>query len=275
MQPPSPSTILIIGDSLVQKSLDPSTLGFASCLAHAYSDRNVDIMVRGVSGSNSRWLLKEPGCPLDMIVAEARSKSLSICLAVLLVGANDCLLEDTPWYVPVDEYVENVRSAVERLKSDVGAERVLVLGCPPIDELAIKDTRMRRRWDRPITYSGRLSLAMKLSFLSDRSVCEIDLANVMLRKTGWCPDPAKSTSAENVLKWRGMLLDGVHLGRKGNLMVFLLIIQKIKEQWPVISPENSPHMVRTFVGVIKGLTRIGTISKEPTRSTAVSAQQRR
>lgn len=209
----APSTILIIGDSLVQRSLDPSTLGFSSCLAHTYSSHPIDILVRGVPGSNTRWLFREPNCLLDDILHDIQTKPLHISLAILVVGANDSLLEETPWFVPVEEFVENVVFAVESLKQ-VGVERVLVVGCPPVDEAGIKDVRRRRRWDRPIAYSESVTLGVKVGFMDDESVDGIDLAGTMIRKTGWRPDPASVASMENESKWKGMLLDGVHLGRK-------------------------------------------------------------
>mmetsp|Transcript_14453 Transcript_14453/g.31329 ORF Transcript_14453/g.31329 Transcript_14453/m.31329 type:complete len:291 (+) Transcript_14453:268-1140(+) len=131
--------IICIGDSLTEFACQPN--GWASHLQHHFVSRR-DILLRGMSGYNSRWLLK---C-LDKIVPSQQPmpQSQHIAAITLLVGTNDAVNPNAKsgpgWpqqHVPVEEFEDNLRIMVEHLASVRNADGsrpiVVVMSPPPQD----------------------------------------------------------------------------------------------------------------------------------------------
>lgn len=75
---------ILIGDSITQKSF--SVGGWGAAFSNTYQ-RKVDVLNRGYSGYNSRWLIKI----IDKVLPNDLNKS--ILLATVFLGANDAALE--------------------------------------------------------------------------------------------------------------------------------------------------------------------------------------
>ncbi|KAF4131740.1 GDSL-like Lipase/Acylhydrolase family [Phytophthora infestans] len=82
------TTVLLAGDSIMEQATEPSVDGFISLLAGRYS-RSADMIVRALSGYNTRWYLKYamPG-----IEEEITRGDYNPALITLWLGANDAVL---------------------------------------------------------------------------------------------------------------------------------------------------------------------------------------
>ena len=107
--------ILLFGDSITQfgygESIATNTppSGWASLLSSAYS-RRADIINRGYSGYNTRHALDVLPSALEGL----DGRDLLYC--TVFFGANDAALPGTRQNVPVEEYSENVKEIVRRLR---------------------------------------------------------------------------------------------------------------------------------------------------------------
>ncbi|RPB29397.1 hypothetical protein L211DRAFT_872335 [Terfezia boudieri ATCC MYA-4762] len=79
-------------------------------LAHAYC-RKADILNRGVSGYNSRWL------PLFRDSLAQFTLSDKILLYILWLGTNDACLPGYPHHVLLSEFKENLRTMITELRT--------------------------------------------------------------------------------------------------------------------------------------------------------------
>jgi lysophospholipase L1-like esterase len=128
-------SVICIGDSLTEFGTQPG--GWAVQLQNYFVSRR-DVLVRGCSGYNSRWLKQLlpqmiPQCPHG-----------EVAVVMMLVGTNDSVepraASGPGWpqqHVPVAEYEQNLSAMVEHLvgvrNSDGGSPIVVVASPPPTD----------------------------------------------------------------------------------------------------------------------------------------------
>ena len=132
--------ILLVGDSITQQaSHDDNGWGFQ--LQKRYI-RRADVLNRGLSGWNSRWLRQH----IDSILRADRPpvgptggeiETSKFLVSTLWIGANDSrLLPADPSVnkhrVPLDEFRENVRFVAARLLEH--SRTVIILTPPPVAE---------------------------------------------------------------------------------------------------------------------------------------------
>ncbi|KAJ7178897.1 hypothetical protein O6H91_Y541400 [Diphasiastrum complanatum] len=119
---------VLFGDSITQQSFLPAG-GWGAALADRYA-RKADIILRGLSGYNSRWAL----FLLDRIFPTAALNPP--VLVTVFFGANDAALPDRKskaQHVPLSEYKENLQRIVSHLKGLSPSTRVVLITPPPID----------------------------------------------------------------------------------------------------------------------------------------------
>ncbi|WJX26751.1 hypothetical protein P8452_15633 [Trifolium repens] len=108
--------ICLFGDSITEQSFDVG--GWGASLANHFS-RTADVVLRGYSGYNTRWVLKV----LDRVFPVSQdlhggTETAPIALTIFF-GANDACLPNRCsafQHVPLDEYKENIRSTVSFFK---------------------------------------------------------------------------------------------------------------------------------------------------------------
>eukprot|EP00201_Polytomella_parva_P000961 CAMPEP_0175087374 /NCGR_PEP_ID=MMETSP0052_2-20121109/29794_1 /TAXON_ID=51329 ORGANISM="Polytomella parva, Strain SAG 63-3" /NCGR_SAMPLE_ID=MMETSP0052_2 /ASSEMBLY_ACC=CAM_ASM_000194 /LENGTH=198 /DNA_ID=CAMNT_0016359711 /DNA_START=103 /DNA_END=696 /DNA_ORIENTATION=- len=118
--------VLLLGDSLTQRGFEPN--GWAAGLADIFI-RKADIVNRGLSGYNTRWVLEI----LDRLVPTQPGEKM---LAVIWFGANDAARPDGPphstrQHVPVSEFKYNLSKIVAHTQAQ-GFKRILLITPPPI-----------------------------------------------------------------------------------------------------------------------------------------------
>ena len=115
--------IVLFGDSLTQRSFEPS--GWGAALAHLYG-RRCDVYNRGFGGYNTRWCRSMVG---ELVPAHETP-----LLATVLLGTNDAALFDVEpaAHVPLEEYEDNLTAIVTHVKKR--CVHVIVLTPPCMDE---------------------------------------------------------------------------------------------------------------------------------------------
>ncbi|CAG2103518.1 unnamed protein product [Medioppia subpectinata] len=118
--------VILFGDSLTQRAFEPSDGLWGSLLADKLQ-RVSDVIVRGFSGYNSRWLRMI----CDQIFDKTMNASEVSCLTILL-GANDSCDAPSQQHVPIDEFADNLSSIIDHLETTgITRERILLMS-PPV-----------------------------------------------------------------------------------------------------------------------------------------------
>ncbi|XP_027629335.1 isoamyl acetate-hydrolyzing esterase 1 homolog isoform X2 [Tupaia chinensis] len=123
--------VLLFGDSITQFSFQPG--GWGAALADRLV-RKCDVLNRGFSGYNTRWAR----IILPRLIRKGNSLDSPVAVTIFF-GANDSALkgENPKQHVPLEEYVANLKSMVQYLKSvDVPENRVILITPPPLCEPA-------------------------------------------------------------------------------------------------------------------------------------------
>ncbi|OIV97138.1 hypothetical protein TanjilG_00167 [Lupinus angustifolius] len=210
--------IYLFGDSITEDSFSEG--GWGASLANHFS-RTVDVVLRGYSGYNTRWVLKV----LDRVFPATQSGDGGIDGAPIAVtvffGANDASLPDRYsgfQHVPLDEFKQNLHSIVSFIKKQWPTTVVLLITPPPIDE----DGRIKHPYaenpeglpERTNEAAGEYARAC-ITVAGECGIPVIDL----WRKMQQCPS------------WRkDFLWDGLHLTRRGNQVVFEEVVKKLKDE---------------------------------------------
>ena len=118
-----PTTVLF-GDSITQHSFEDG--GWGAAVADLLSRRS-DVLNRGFGGYNTRWarhLLP------SMFPEDESSSNRRHLLVTCWFGANDAAAPNEKAHVPLDEFAENLRDILQRLRET--SKHVIVLTPPPV-----------------------------------------------------------------------------------------------------------------------------------------------
>ena len=240
---------LLLGDSITEQSLDFDNGGWALRLLSSYR-RKADIIPRGFSGYNTRWILKylkeQQQSKIDNKSSSASSSSnvgidtSNLDLAVIFLGANDAAEEECYQHVPLDEYKENLK----QLCILVNAPRVILITPPPYSAVKYMETmgfpRSTRTDERTMQYAQAVVDVAKFfeeyknknKTDSDTVVHNLDFsvacANVNKTFREKLPDNA----------WVDAMSDGLHLGPVANKIVAETLVEVIAESFTEISSTN-------------------------------------
>nr|XP_011460297.1 PREDICTED: GDSL esterase/lipase At5g45920-like [Fragaria vesca subsp. vesca] len=256
--------IYLFGDSITEESFGDG--GWGASLAHHFS-RNVDVVLRGYSGYNTRWAEKV----LKRVFPGSQDSGGEAPLAVtVFFGANDaCLLDRCSGFlhVPVDEYKHNLRSIVSFLKKQWPATRVILITPPPIDE----EGRLQYGFTAYLVFSSIVTHVHLFSFFfesSNHTVKDImNLKNLVFNiylfgyRFPYIENPLNQpertneaagafaeacvavaresglpvidlwTKMQQVPDWqKAHLRDGLHLTPLGNRFVFEEVVAKLRDE---------------------------------------------
>ena len=210
-----PASIVLLGDSITQQSFDVG--GWGQRLSNHYV-RRADVVNRGFSGYNTRWVLEVLERGAGGMFGQIRPHPV---LVTVFLGANDAALEDGAAFrqhVPLEEYGANVEKIVQTVRAQVHAAggtesvKVLLITPPPVDD--------SKRTEGERTNKAAKAYADTVVSLGERmGLGVIDLHTLMMQ------DPA----------WKQLLSDGLHLTPEGGRAVFLAVLDGIAK--------NSPELV--------------------------------
>ncbi|XP_037669402.1 isoamyl acetate-hydrolyzing esterase 1 homolog isoform X2 [Choloepus didactylus] len=205
--------VLLFGDSITQFSFQQG--GWGASLADRLV-RKCDVLNRGFSGYNTRWAK----IILPRLIRKGNSLDNTVAVTIFF-GANDSALKDEnpKQHIPLDEYVANLKSMVQYLKSvDIPEDRVILITPPPLCETA---------WERECIIQG----------------CKLNRLNLVVGEyASACLQVARDCGTEVLDLWTLMqkdsqdfssyLSDGLHLSPKGNEFLFSYL-------WPLIEKKVS------------------------------------
>ncbi|RZC46642.1 hypothetical protein C5167_039588 [Papaver somniferum] len=233
--------MILFGDSITEDSFGEG--GWGASLAHHFS-RSLDVILRGYSGYNTRWILK---------VIEKVCNGESPIAMTIFFGANDASLPDRTsafQHVPLHEYKQNLQSIVSFIKVPTSLSfynsftvqqsvmrwfktkgfritsacrkwpttLILLITPPPIDE----DGRIRHPFgDNPSGLSERTNEAAGayakacVEVADECGVIGVDLWTKMQQYPNW---------------EKCCLSDGLHLTPTGNKIVYEEVIKKLTKE---------------------------------------------
>jgi lysophospholipase L1-like esterase len=213
--------ILLVGDSITQQSFMPD--GWGAEVATWYA-RRADVINRGFSGYNTRWVRHHK----EAIAASVPAGG-PIIWATLFLGANDAA--GNYQTVPLDEYAANLRALAAWLTRDVGVQRLIIMGPPPMDPAKHIRERGMKPEDETRTDAAHAAYAARAKRVAEElKVPFVDVRASILAALGD--------------GWKDALRDGLHLGPKGNEVTFRELRRAIEEHFPEVLPlDESPMLL--------------------------------
>ncbi|KAJ2551919.1 isoamyl acetate-hydrolyzing esterase [Coemansia sp. RSA 1878] len=208
--------IVCIGDSLTQHGWDVGKRGWTAQLAQTYL-RRMDVVNRGLSGFNTRWAKHT----VPRIIS-----TQNIRLVCILFGSNDAQFAPGKYHVPVDEFTDNLRD-ITRM---VAGARVLLVTPPPVAD-RLYESLFEGPADRCCEGTRLYADAVRTLAEELRIPC-VDL---------WTAMETTATSTNTPLD--SFLWDGLHLNANGNDLLFNLLLQAIKSNYPELNPDSMPFVV--------------------------------
>lgn len=245
---------LLLGDSITEQSLDFDNGGWALHLLSVYR-RKADIIPRGFSGYNTRWILnylqnqqQQAQTQTNITTNDDSTSSnnsssppidtANLDLAIIFLGANDAAEEGSYQHVPLDEYKENLKQLCLRIKSP----RIILVTPPPYSAEKYMKTmgfpRSTRCDERTKKYAEAV-VEVSQSFRHSHD----DEDEKSLKSSG---GPRVACANINDLfreklpndRWIDAMSDGLHLGPVANKIVAEAILDVIGKTFPEISASN-------------------------------------
>ncbi|CAM9947686.1 unnamed protein product [Laminaria digitata] len=180
-------------------------------------ERRYDVINRGFSGYNTRWLM-----PLvDRLFVPGGATATK--LVTIFLGANDCVLPGNAQYVPIEEYKANLADMIRHVCKVHPEARVLLITPPPIHEG--KWTKHRGVQERDMDRKQEVTKSYATACIEvgeELSVKVIDTYTIM-----GAGDPRLADI---------YLHDGVHFTSEGNRMLFEAIQGEVKRSFPELDP---------------------------------------
>ncbi|GMF43369.1 unnamed protein product [Phytophthora fragariaefolia] len=117
-----------IGDSITEQASDPGRSGFITLLQQHYV-RSVDMINRGLSGYNTKWVL-QLGLP---IFSKELQFQYSASLVTVFLGANDAIVggPDKIVHVSLEDYKANLRQILHIVQRLLAPHGQILLITPP------------------------------------------------------------------------------------------------------------------------------------------------
>ncbi|KAM9201011.1 isoamyl acetate-hydrolyzing esterase 1 homolog isoform 1-T1 [Dugong dugon] len=205
--------VLLFGDSITQFSFQQG--GWGASLADKLV-RKCDVLNRGFSGYNTRWAK----IILPRLIRKGNSLDSPVAVTIFF-GSNDSALKDEnpKQHIPLEEYVANLKSMVQYLKSvDIPENRVILITPPPLCETA---------WEKECIIQG----------------CKLNRLNFVVGEyASACLKVAQDCGTDVLDLWTLMqkdnqdfssyLSDGLHLSPEGNEFLF-------SHLWPLLEKKTS------------------------------------
>ena len=200
--------VVCVGDSNTEFAQFTGPLAFKF-------ERRADVVNRGYSGYNSRWLLKLLTLAPDDYFPRER-----VALVTLLIGTNDAQAAEAQ-QVPLEEYERNVEDIVKWWQERCPSAYVLVLGPPPTRNAAV-NPKVEGYSDAAARAAGRRNAGFASLFEAFRG------------------GNAKTTDEELAATMRGFLYDDVHLDAKGGGVVADATVKHLRAGVPHLRPKFLP-----------------------------------
>ncbi|KAJ8598573.1 hypothetical protein CTAYLR_001692 [Chrysophaeum taylorii] len=212
---PTRPRIVLLGDSLTQLSFGEG--GWGAAVANRYQ-RRCDVLNRGYSGYNSRWILE----------LVERGEIETGTLTTVFLGANDASLEahNARQHVPLAEFEANLKAILKKTPGPA-----VLIAPPPVDHAQRLEYQKQRYpnsatgvLERTNESAGRYAEACERVAKERRVPC-LNLWSLMQLHHDW---PT-------------FLIDGLHLSPKGNQFVATHLLDVIARRFPYLAVTPDPR----------------------------------
>ncbi|KAE8887855.1 hypothetical protein PF001_g27447 [Phytophthora fragariae] len=192
-----------LGDSITEQGIDPARGGYIPVLQNKVS-RSADVVAHGLSGYNTRWLLKYA---MPVVEDEIRNHTAEK-------------------HVPVESYQENLVEIVRRFQALVPAADILLVTPPHVDD----DVRRKHAEEEPGKWKGVMDRSNARSGIYARACVETanDIGVPVLDLYTYFN--AMNASTRNPLLW-----DGLHFTAEGHEIVSELLLDKFQSEFPNVA----------------------------------------
>nr|XP_045598379.1 isoamyl acetate-hydrolyzing esterase 1 homolog [Procambarus clarkii] len=196
--------IFLFGDSITQFCF--SAEGYWGGLIADHFQRRADVVARGFSGYNTRQC--------RALLPYVASDLKEVAGATIFLGANDASEPvNTQQYVPLHEYVQNMKDIVAHFQKD-GVDPIVITP-PALDGDA---------WLRNCKESGRVYTKDEELTAKYAQACSNAAADMKVP----CID--LHTAMINQEDWQSLLCDGLHLSRRGSELLASLLVPALEKQ---------------------------------------------
>lgn len=205
--------LVLFGDSITELSF--ASGGWGAALTDRFA-RQADVVLRGLSGYNTRWALKV----LPRAMEGAAGAGADPAAVTVFFGANDASLPDqvqAHQHVPLKEYQSNLRAICAYFKERWPSTAVILITPPPIYEPArirdmYGDDDPSRQPERSNEAAGAYAQAC-IDVATELNHPVIDIWTKMQEFPDW------QTSA---------LSDGLHFTPVGNKILFEEVVKTLE-----------------------------------------------
>ncbi|ETO81681.1 hypothetical protein F444_04061 [Phytophthora nicotianae P1976] len=207
--------VLLVGDSLTEKGLLPSSMGWATML-QGDCRRTVDVVCRGLAGYNTKWYLKHA---MSIVQDEIIGLSYSPILITIWLGANDAALPEggsSESHIPIDEYQENLAKLVLDFQAITPTSRILLITPPYVDDAVQKKNAKANKGDKKGLVSHSNEMAGKYARACVDTAKRVGVPVLDLH-TYFNSLPKR--------KRKDLLEDGLHFNTTGNALMY----EKLRE----------------------------------------------
>ncbi|KAL4896854.1 SGNH hydrolase-type esterase domain-containing protein [Aspergillus ambiguus] len=225
---------ILFGDSITQCSTSPADgFVFQAELQEIYC-RRLDVINRGFSGYTTAHAIKVfPG----FFPTPQRA---TVKLMTVFFGANDACLPGTFQHVPLDKYKENLKQLIQHPMVTAQGTKIIVITPPAVNEYQMDPgdgTPLARTASHTKIYADA---AREIATSSGIPVA--DAWTAFMTAAGWKEGDALVGSKEipNNTKLESLLTDGLHLTTEGYRLLFEVVMETIRKNYPGLSPEELP-----------------------------------
>ncbi|OWZ18511.1 hypothetical protein PHMEG_0007386 [Phytophthora megakarya] len=224
---PNRPQFLITGDSITEQAADPTFVGYVTLFTYAVS-QSYDVVLRGLSGYNTRWWLKYVQPTLDK---ELESGTYKPSIITVWLGSNDATLtngSNAEMHVPLPDYSKNLLEIVTRFQAAAPKAEVVLITPPHVGDAdrakeAQKRTDAKKGLlDRSNAMAGKYASAC-VQVAAKAGVPVLDLYTHFNKM----PEAKRNT----------YLHDGLHFSKAGHVVVNDLLLELIRKDFPDVGKQ--------------------------------------
>ncbi|KAL2754631.1 hypothetical protein ACRALDRAFT_1081592 [Sodiomyces alcalophilus JCM 7366] len=240
---------VLLGDSLLQQSVDVMD-GFSFYAAlQAHVARRLDVVNRGFSGYNTETIVSY----LDDIFQPPSETVPRIEYLMVLLGANDAVrpFPQLKQHVPKEKYKANLTKIISHPAIKAHNPKVLLVTPPPVDEIGMKKTDLAHGWpdvSRHAALSAEYSQIAR-DVAAETGAVSIDLYAALLdyavaRTPGHDANGPRLGTFElgESGKLAELLPDGLHLSGEAYKVFFEKVLPHIHPEWAGEDADRSGYL---------------------------------
>ncbi|OWZ13907.1 hypothetical protein PHMEG_00012699 [Phytophthora megakarya] len=219
---PNRPQILLTGDSITDHGTDPALGGWVTLFNYQLS-QSYDVIVRGLSGYNTRWWLKYIQPTLE---EELKSGTYKPSVITMWLGSNDAALtngSNADMHVTLADYSENLLKMVASFKEAAPGAEVVMITPPHVDDAA----RAKAAQERTDAKKGKVDH-------SNAEAGKYARACVQAASKAGVPVLDVYTHFNNMpeAERNTYLHDGLHFSKTGHVIVNDLLQELMRTKFP-------------------------------------------